>query len=199
MITRDVSKAIVALDEVTVITCSTGVTTGTGRMKAVTTSGDEVNGFVIDRLSPELGANYNAVDVFAYINSTVGTTWANSYMTLDVWLQHGTSGTSGDMANLSSGRKATARTISTTVMTTPMGAWSTGKLRVQTDPATFDLTGAYRYLMPVMKVSKNQLTSETSGYESARAGMVLVFREADYVPPRANTTGAFSTSTSTST
>lgn len=211
-VTRDISKAIVALPEYAMITCSSDLVatkTSTARVfEATTPLGATtawslgISGTVIDRLSPELGARYQFVDVYAYMFTTVGSTWGctSQQLMIDCYLQHGSSGSGGDAVNLSSGRKAAARYANTTgVQTTASYSFSTGPVNIQTNPATWDLSAANRYLRVKVSAGNTHETTESTGMEGAHIGAIMVFRGADVLPERANTTGAFSTTTSTST
>lgn len=211
-VTRDISKAIVAMPEAAMITCSSDLVatkTSTARLYEATTGlgattawGLGISGSVIDRLSPELGARYQFVDVYAYLYTTLGSTWGDTsaQLMIDCYLQDGASCSGGDAANLSSERKADARYANTTgVQTTASYSYSTGLVKIQTNPATWDLSAAKRYLRVMVLAGNTHNTTESTGMEGAHIGAVMVFRGADVLPERANTTGAFSTTTSTST
>lgn len=215
-VTRDMAKVVVALQERFMVTCSTGdqsfkasstvylntnvIPATTGVSSCAWSSGaGGVVGSVIDRLSPELGARYGVADVYAYMWTSRGSTEADKRMNLDVYLQAGSSASGGDMANLSSGNKASNRKFNSTAGSTASYGWSTGLMTVQTNPATWDISNADRYLRVVVNAGKNLETTESSGYENAHIGAVMIFREADVLPERTNTTGAFSTTTSTTT
>ena len=216
-VTRDITKVRVAMQERMLVTCSTGnqslalastaylntnvipATTGVSSCAWSTGAGGVV-GDVLDRLDPELGARFGVVDIYAYLYTTRGSTQENGRgMFLDCYLTHGASSGGGDMANLSSERKATRRQINASCSETGMYSWSTGLVSVQTSPASWDISAASRYLRVVVNAGKTRETTESSGYENAHIGAAAIFREADVLPPSANTTGPFSTTTSTST
>lgn len=211
-VTRDISKALVALPECGMITDSSAdVVMGPTSERiyyATTAQGGTtawnlgIAGTVIDRLSPELGARYQFVDVYAYMFTTLGSTWGctSQQLMLDCYLQDGSSCSGGDAANYDTGRKAAARYANTTgVQTTASYSYSTGLVNIQTNPATWDLSAANRYLRVMVLAGNSHVSTESTGMEGAHIGAIMVFRGADVLPERANTTGAFSTTTSTST
>lgn len=200
-LSRDLSKIVQAVEERAVVTCSTANQSfaATGNVVQSTTFASGVSGRIIDRFGVELQRLYRVAEPVGYIWTTRGSTEADARLTLFVKLQHGASSCGGDMADYSTGSQADDRSFFTTVMATAMGSFSTGQLYGQTNPAYYDLSAAKQFIRAVVGATKNKVTTESSGFESARVGAFIRFGGADELPDRANTTGAGSTSTSTST
>lgn len=207
MITRDISKVVLALADTVIITASTAnqVWVATGlpieRSSCGLASTGGIAGLVIDRLGPNLGARYQCAEPAGFLWSSRGSTEADGKLTLGpIILQHGDSSGGGDMANYSTGTIAPARIINTSAQTTPEHHWSTAALEsIPTKPSVMDITAAKRFVRVVLFTGKNASTTESSGYESYHVASAVTFREGDRLPETANTTGPNSTSTSTST
>jgi hypothetical protein len=210
---RDIPFTVPAMQETLLATCSALVTTGsTGVVTPIAdTSADalisaagETTGFgrVIDRLTfPVAGAKYNACVVSAWINSTRGSTEADRKITVGVRLLHGDSSGGGDLAAYSTANQPATRTFFSTARTTDMLQWdgslSTGAVYAPSNPGYYDLRGAKRYLQVAALVLKNKITTESSGDEQCRVGATITFLAGDKLPQRQDTTGAYSSTTST--
>lgn len=206
MIARAIPKIVQAFKERAVITCSTADlgTSALGPQVATVYTATSFGGDIIDRLGVELaGRRFHAVAVQAYAYTTLGTTEANCYSQITVRLQHGASSNGGDMADygFADTTPTPTRSFGATAMTTPMYMYTTAAVSlVQTPPTIYNLQQAGRFLRTMVSVTKNPATTVTStGWEAMRLGGVLGFLAADELPDRGNTTGAFTTSTSTST
>lgn len=197
-IVRDLGIPQLALVDTAIVTCSTADQTvkSTGNVVQSSTAANGVSGRIIDRISDGLVSRYPVAQVLAWLNSTRGSTELNRQLTLGVKLQHGDSSGGGDMADYSTGSAPVDQTFFTTARSTDHAAWSTGAFIGQTNPATYDLRAAKRYLRPVVFATKNKVTTESSGDESFHIGAAILFGGGDQVPQNAFT-GAGSTSTST--
>jgi hypothetical protein len=93
---------------------------------------------------------------------------------------------------------ALVRNVGSTLAGTSFGSWTTGALRIQTPPGIYNLQGAKRFLRTMVSVTKNPATTvSTTGWEEAHLNAALVFLDSDEAPDKGNTTGFFTTSTST--
>lgn len=211
---RDIPFVVNALEDTIFVTCSALMSTaastaGKGMLSVQTTAGAIVSagsettafGRVIDRLRFPLGANYAGAAANAWLHSTRGSTEADRKLTIGVRLQHGDSSGGGDMADLSTGSDAATRQYFSTARTTDMAQWdggeSTGEVYAASNTALYDLRAAKRYVRVAVPVFKNAVTTESSGDEQARVGATLAFLEGDKTPQRLDTTGPYSSSTST--
>ncbi len=161
-------------------------------------------GDIIDRLRQPIGSHYQAAVVHATLNSTRGSTEADRKCAIGVSLWAGDSSGGGDLAELSTGMRPRDRVFFTSVRTTDVQNWdlsdeSTGAINLQSNPGQYDLRNAGRYLQVRGRWGINQVTTESSGDEQARAGAVITFMAGDLLPPALDTSSPFSTSTSTST
>jgi hypothetical protein len=134
--------------------------------------------------------------------SSIGSTEADRQFTINVRLQHGDSSGGGDMADYSTGSTPTNRTYFGTGRTTDMLNWdatlSSGPLNAASNPAYYDINAAKRYLRVVINVSKDRVTTESSGDERCRVGATLVLLGAADIPQVSDPkTSPYSTSTST--
>jgi len=215
-VTRDISKVILAVKDCTVISCTTAGAGwwSTGLLGAVyvttaafssgqTTTTCGITGNVIDRLGPELGSNFQRADVYAWAYSTRGSTGAGAenQIALGVILQQATA-SGGTFVDLSTENWPGMRQIFSCALTTPMYAWSTqiGLDQVPTYPYSVDIRAAKRFLRVTILTHPNNVTTSAIGFgEGYHVGGAIAFREGDYIPFKANTTGWGSTSTSTST
>lgn len=212
---RDFPIALQAFPgEALLVTCSaiftTAATTAYGIVIADSTAdtlvcaGAETTGFgrVIDRLRQPLGTLYGAVVVNGHITSTRGSTEADRKLTIGCRVQHGDSSAGGDMADFSTGSTPSVRTYFSTARTTDMLQWdggeSSGPVYAVSTPGYYDLTAAKRYVRVAVPVFKNKVTTESSGDEQCRVGATMVFLAGQKVPQRLDTTGPYSSSTSTS-
>jgi hypothetical protein len=210
-IVHDVPLTLKALTNTIVVTCSTQQTvlattanqvqssnadysTGTGRG-----AGTGIQGRIIDRLNePFLTERYTVAFPSAHLESTRGSTEANRQLAINVKLQHGNSSAGGDMADYSTGSAPAELVLFTTAQTTPMQSWSTGAVQGQSQPCTYDLRGANRYIRAVVGAFKNKVTTESSGDESFLVSASIGFMGAATFPQNV-WTSAGSTTTSTST
>ena len=162
-------------------------------------SGAAINGEVADRRF--LGRMYNAASPYLEAWTTVGaTSTGERRITLDAKLQHGDSSGGGDMADLSTGMQAAARTFGSDAMTTDYKVWTTGALRLNGPEGMYDLRLAKRYVRPVGVVTKLGpfATSTAAGsIDRIWAKVGLVLESPDEMPPRFDVAEKFSTSTST--
>lgn len=197
-IVRDLGITLQALDDQSVVTCSTANQnqTSTGNVTQSSTAANGLNGRIIDRLGDFLVSRYPAAFIAAYLYTTRGSTEADRKLTLGVKLQHGDSSGGGDMADYSTGQQPADQTLFSTARTTDMVAWTTGTMRAQSNPGYYDLRAAKRFVRSVVTASKNKATTESSGDESFRVGGSITFVGGDMVPQNAYT-GAGSTTTST--
>lgn len=210
---RDIPFTVVALPDTLLATCaalySTAASTSysipiaDSTADALITAAGETTGFgrVIDRLRQPIGARFQFAAPQAFVSSTRGSTEADRKITIGARLQHGDSSGGGDMADFSTGSIQAARQYFTTARTTDMLSWdggeSTGPLYAASNVGVFDLRAAKRYLRVAVPVLKNRVTTESSGDEQARVSAVVTFLEGDQFPARSDSTGPFSTSTST--
>jgi hypothetical protein len=160
-----------------------------------------VNGRVIDRLRFPIGARYGACVVGAYIASTRGSTETDRKLGIGVKLQHGDSSGGGDLADYSTGNQPDDRQYFSTARTSEMLSWdaseSTGPVYAVSNPGYYDLSGAKRYLRVVARAGKDKVTTESSGDEQSRVGATITFMAGDQAPQRPDSTGPYSTTTST--
>ena len=210
---RDIPFTVSAMPDTLLATCSALYTTGsTGTVTPIAdTTGDalitaagETTGFgrIIDRLrQPAGGARYQFAVAQAFVNSTRGSTEADRKVTIGVRLQHGDSSGGGDMADFSTGGTEAARQYFSTARSSDHASWdgseSTGPLYAASDPSVYDLRNAKRYLRVAVPVLKNRVTTESSGDEQSRVSAAITFLEGDKVPARADSTGPYSSTTST--
>ena len=196
MLGRDHPKLIPALAAVNTLgpTCSTGFDQY---------SGTEFKGRIIDRLGADFDSRPLMCSIGATIYSTVGSTEADQKITLAVLLEHGASSGGGDMADyLPAGSTGPAATITfaTSALTTPEGAWSTADKVLQSNPGAFNLQHAEQFIRIAITATLNAESTTTSpGADTANVYAGYLFHEAQELPWVANSTAAFSTSTSTST
>lgn len=220
---RDIPFTLIAIPDRLLATCAALVTTGsTGVVTPIAdTSADAVistgdlgaisdgvfagmgtaNGTIIDRLRQPLGTHYEACVVGAWIASTRGSTEADRKLAVGLKLQHGDSSGGGDMADYSTGSQPSDRQYFSTARTSDMAQWdaseSTGPVYAVSDPGYYDLRVAKQYLRVVGRYGKNKVTTESSGDEQSRAGATITFLSGRNVPANADTTGPYSTTTST--
>lgn len=159
------------------------------------------NGRIIDRLRFPIGARYGAVAIGAYIASTRGSTEADRKLGVGVKLQHGDSSGGGDLADYSTGNQPDDRQYFSTARTTDMLQWdeaeSSGEVFAVSNPGYYDLRAAKRYLRVVARAGKSRVTTESSGDEQCRVGSIATFLAGDQLPQRADSTGPYSSTTST--
>lgn len=160
-----------------------------------------LNGRIIDRLRFPMGAGYYGAVVSASLNSTRGSTEANRKLGVGVKLQHGDSSGGGDLADYSTAFQPSDRQYFSSGRSTDHAAWdateSTGSVYAVSNPGYYDLRGAKRYLRVVGRFGKDAVTTESSADEQARVAMDITFVAGDRLPQRGDTTGPYSTSTST--
>ena len=214
-VTRDMAKVVLAVPEHYFFTCGMSTLCGVGStiygrvfqstlvlsatLGATSTVG--ITGHVIDRLSPDLGANFNVCDVFAYLHTCEGseTTPNTKKLAFGAILQEATA-SGGMFTDLSTDNWPWLRYVLSSGGTTAQYSWTTGNIDfLPSHPWTVDLRPAKRFLRVLVLGQKNNVTTASCGLEVAKLGAMIVFREGDYLPFKANTTGAWSTSTSTST
>lgn len=215
---RDLGITLPAMADTVFVTCSNIISTGaasttpnirfntTADAIACPTGGTYVtaNGRIIDRLLQPLGTAFNVAMPSARWYSSLGSTEANRMIGIGVKLQHGDSSGGGDMADYSpsTGGIPEDRAYFSTARSTDHACWdatlSTGVLYAASNPAYYDLRGAKRYIRTVVRVTKNRVTTETSGDELARVGAQVTFLSGAYLPIPADVSSPFSTSTSTS-
>lgn len=206
MIVHQIPIVLSGLDEVSLVTCSTGDQVHAGGANNVksSTATSGVNGRIIDRLGEIIGGGqtYYVAVVAAELASTRGSTEANRQVTLGVKLQHGDSSGGGDLADYSTGSQPDTLTYFTTARTSDYANWdgtfSTGAFRLASQPAVYDLRAAKRYIRMVVNASKNKVTTESSGDEGMRLRGTIAFMGADVQAQTGpNARNAASTSTST--
>lgn len=213
-VTRDISKIVMAVPEYWVFTCSlsTGlglVSTGgyvytttslfSATLGATATCG--IDGHVINRLGPELGANFSRADVYAYLRTCAGSSEiaALKHVSFGVILEHATA-SGGTFVDFSTDNWPGLRYVNSCAETTPMYGHSTDNIDyLPSKPWSVDIRAAKQFLRATILTQRNTISTSTIGMEGYRVGAAIAFRGADYLAFRANTTGAFSTSTSTST
>jgi hypothetical protein len=211
-VTRDIPFVVRAMPDTMLATCSALVTTGsTGVVSPITdttadallTPSAETTGFgrVIDRLRQPIGARYTAAVVGSYIHSSRGSTEADRKLTIGVKLQHGDSSAGGDMVDYSTANQPATRQYFSTARSTDAASWdgseSTGEIFAASNPGYYDLRAAKRYVRIAVPVFKNRVTTESSGDEQSRVGGDIAFMSADRLPQLLDTTGPYSTTTST--
>jgi len=214
-VTRDVSKFVLAVPEHLWFTSGMSTLCGVGStvygrvyqstplfsatLGATATCG--ITGHVIDRLGPELGSNFERVDVYAWLNTCEGseTTPLTKQLGFGAILQEATA-SGGTFTDLSTENWPGMRYVMSCSGSTAQYSWTTGNIDyVMSKPWSVDITAAKRFLRVILLGTKNNVTTASCGLEIAHIGAGLVFREGDIIPFRANTTGPWSTSTSTST
>ena len=211
---RDLGITLPAMADKVFVTCSNPLSTvgstspivkfnSTADAIASPTAGTYVtaNGRIIDRLLSPLDTAFNVGMPSASWYSSAGSTETNRQIGIGVKLQHGDSSGGGDMADYSTGGTPENRVYFSTARTTDQLNWdatySTGALYAASNPAYYDLRGAKRYVRTVVSVTKNKITTDTSGDELARVGATITFLAGAYLPLSANLSSPFSTSTST--
>lgn len=208
---RDMPLTVIAMEERSLITCSTGSAGPFGGSTAnsiVSSCSGSTGGYagrIIDRLADDLTARYQVAIPQVMLQSTRGSTEANRQLTLGVKLQHGDSSGGGDMADYARTDGVSmpiTRNIFSTARSSDMAVWATGLSTgvipgVETLPAYYDLRGAKRFIQAVVFATKNRVTTESSGDEGARVHAVITFAAGDEAPQQLNSTAAWSTSTST--
>lgn len=210
---RDIPFVMIAMPDTLLATCSALVTTGsTGVVTpiadttadALITAAGETTGYgrVIDRLRQPLGAHYQVATVNSWVASTRGSTEADRKLTIGIKLQHGDSSGGGDMADYSTGSQPSDRQYFSTARSTDHVSWdaseSTGPVYAPSYAGYYDLRGAKQYIRVAVPVLKNKITTESSGDEQSRVGAAIAFAAADNLPVLVDSTGPYSTSTSTS-
>lgn len=214
-IIRDVPFVIEALKDTILVTCSAimstaGSTSPKGMLSVESTDGALVDaagtgttafGRVIDRLRFPLGTMYAGAVVGATLHSSRGSTEADRKLTIAARLQHGDSSGGGDMADLSTASNPDTRQYFSTARTTDMLQWdgseSSGPVYAAANPGVYDIRKAKQYLRIAVPVSKNRVTTESSGDEQARVRATLAFVGGANLPQKLDTEGPYSTSTST--
>jgi hypothetical protein len=186
MIVRQQIKVVEAVSTQRVYACSTG--------DVISTS--DINGSVIDRLS--LGRLYHIAVPFAVGRAVAGSTQVDQKITVAVRLQHGDSSGGGDMADYTTANQPADAIFNTSAMTTPMDAWSTGLARVNSGDGAYSLVAAKQFIRPVITVTLPGNTTATASADNVDVSGGVVLLSPDEAPGAA-ATGAFSTSTSTST
>lgn len=209
---RDIPFTVIAMPDTLLATCSALYTTGsTGTVTpiadttgdALIASGGQTTGFgrIIDRLSMPFGTRYGAAVIQSFISSTRGSTEADRKLTLGARLLHGDSSGGGDMAALSTQGDAEVRQYFSSARSTDHASWdasfSTGPVYAASNPGFYDLRPAKRYLQVAVPVLKNKVTTESSGDEQSRVSAAITFLAGARLPQRGDTTGPYSTSTST--
>ena len=207
---RDFGLTVIALEERSLITCSTGnqVFSGSTANSIISSANDPnqgavgVNGRIIDRRADDLTSRYQGAIPQVMLQSTRGSTEADRALRLGVKLQSGDSSGGGDMTDYSTQSQPATRTLFTTARTSDMAIWdaalSTGVIAgLESLPAYYDLRAAKRFIRAVVFAGKNKVTTESSGDEGARVRASLTFVAGDQVPQNINTSAAWSTSTST--
>lgn len=167
---------------------------------------ESTGGRIIDRLNfPQGGQHYQACIVQGNITSTRGSTEADRKIAIGAVLYHGDSSGGGDMTEYSTGSRPRDRVYFTSARTTVMANWdagfSSGPIYLPSEPGYYDLKGASRYLLVVLRAGRNGAgaTTESSGDEQCRVGARIAFLGGDRLPEKLDTTSPYSTSTSTST
>lgn len=211
---RDIPFSMVALEDTIFITCSallsTAASTAAKGMLSVQSTADAVVaagaettalGRIIDRTRMPLGTRYAVAVVGSWLHSTRGSTEADRKLTIGVRLLHGDSSGGGDMATLSTAAEPADRQYFSSARSTDHASWdateSTGEVYAASNPAYYDIRGAKRYLRVAVPVFKNAVTTESSGDEGSRVGAIITFAAGPILPQRLDTTGPYSTSTST--
>lgn len=194
MLGRDLGITIPSLAAMNTLgpTCSTGFDVF---------SGSEVNGRIFDRLGVDFDSRPLMVTIGAGLYSTVGSTEADQKVQLAIRLQHGASSNGGDMADYvpagSTGPAATI-TFGTSALTTPEAGWSTEDKVLHSNGGTYNLMAANQFLRVVITGTLNRESTTTSAGEDTRNLVGYAnFHELQRLPHEPNSTGAFSTSTST--
>lgn len=210
---RDMPLTVIAMEERSLITCSTGSagpfggSTANSIVSSCCGSTGGYAGRIIDRRGDDLTARYQVAIPQVMLQSTRGSTEANRQITLGVALNHGDSSGGGDMAayaRVDGVSMPVTRTLFSTARTSEMQVWdttgSTGPIPgLGTLPAYYDLRGAKRFIQAVVFAVKNRVTTESSGDEGARVRASITFAAGDEAPQNVNTSAAWSTSSSTST
>lgn len=215
MIVRDIAITLPALVPTTLITCSDPLSTAGSTTAAVNkgnTTADVLSsptegtlttafGRVIDRIGAPLGTLYSVAFPVATWTSTRGSTEANRKIQIGAYLLHGDSSGGGDMAEYSTEARQSDRVFFGTGRTSEMSNWdaslSTGALHAVSNPASYDIRAAKRYIQVAVRVAKNRITTESSGDEHARIGAYVTFLGGAVVPQPEPVTSPFSSSTST--
>lgn len=203
-IIRDLPFTIPSLEDRLYVTSSTGSqgiagagTTANVVGAAAGTAG--VAGRVVDRLF-DATERFPVACPFTHFYATRGSTEANRQVTLGVKLQHGDSSGGGDMADYSTQSQPDDKVFFGTARTSDFKSWdasySTGPFRGATNQAYYDIRGAKRYIRAVHFVTKNRVTTESSGDEGARLSGGIAFLGGEFAPMGADL-GPTSTSTTT--
>lgn len=214
-VTRDIAKVVLAVPEHYFFTCGMSTLVGSGStaagrvyqstfvmsatLGATATCG--ITGHVIDRLGPELGANFTRADVYAYLHTCEGseTTPSTKKLAFGAILQQA-SASGGTFTDLSTENWPGLRYVLSSGGSTAQYSWTTDNIDyIPSHPWSVDIRPAKRFLRVTILAMKNNITTASCGLEVAKLGAMIAFREGDYLPFKANTTGAWSTSTSTST
>lgn len=166
-------------------------------------SGADANGAVIDLQSPEWGgARYRAAAIAAVVRSTLGSTEADTRLSIGVRLQHGDSSGGGGMTDYSTAFIPADEVYGTTANSTAMNSWSTGLFMAVGTHNAFDLRAAKRYIRAVLKVTINDQSTTTAvaalPKTFKRGSAVVVLSAADQFP-EGTARGPFTTATATST
>lgn len=160
-----------------------------------------VEGRIIDRTRYPIPVHYNAATIQAVLHSSRGSTEADRKLAVGAVLNHGDSSGGGDMAEYSTGSRPQDRLYFSSARTTDMASWdiaeSSGAVYAMSNPGTYDLRAAKRYLRVDARVGKNRVTTESSGDEQSRVSATITFLSGDDVPGGLDTTSPMSTSTST--
>lgn len=187
-------KKIPALDNLTtlVFTCSTGSVL----------SGSAINGKVIDRLgliSPVAGAaglgtkdRCLIAEPFLF-GAIPGSTSSIRNVAMDIKLQHGDSSGGGDMADYSTADQPATANFLGAALSSEMLNWTTGTFLAFSNPCSYELTGAKRFIRAVGTMTKFGVSTSTS-VDGTPVAMGIDLREFTYSNPN-----PVSTSSSTST
>ena len=198
MYNRELGKTILGLDSLlkTVFTCSTGDYA----------SGADINGSIIDRAglsSTQSGAatgvlgkndRFLTAEPFLLGVQQAGSTAANRAVTVDVRLQHGDSSGGGDMADLTAPANLASAVFLNTALTTDMQNWTSAPVKVYSNPVSYEIGAAKRYIRAVGKVTKAGLSTSTAAADTMNVMLGIRFGEPTASPP-ANVTTSSSTST----
>jgi hypothetical protein len=196
-IIRDLGLTVQSLEEYAAnFGGSTGSQTFTSTALATSVSAAGLSGRVIDRLTDLFTKDVPLVACpFTHLYASRGSTAADRRLTLGVKLQHGDSSGGGDMADYSTQSQPDDKNFFSTARTTEMVAWSTGPVRLQTAQSYYDLRAAKRYVRAVHYITKNTVTTESTGDEGARVSGGIVFLGGSTPKVDSRTVGTTSTST----
>lgn len=155
--------------------------------------GSAVTGVIIDRLM--LGSGINAAMPSVAGDGDIGTsTAACSFVSVEAKIQHSSTTCADDFADYSTGSQAgtragfivtnttsTAAGIGSGYLSTSTGllSTSTGAFSIESNPASYDMTAAKRYLRMVLTP---HLGATSSGGSKLRVQGQMIFGAADQLP-----------------